>query len=120
VPAAADRATRAARNGQHCTGDHEDDSYHPEDGHVEEESRDQENDSENDQCTLLERMLTVTGRAEKRAGSSVASGSSIATGPPPSHQRLEGEQSVEEIAVTAEREAHILRGRLIAFPLPFE
>jgi hypothetical protein len=66
VPAAADRATPAARNGQHYAGGHKDDSYHPEDRHVEKESRDHENDSENDQRMLLEEVLTVTGRAEKR------------------------------------------------------
>jgi hypothetical protein len=70
VPAAADRVTPAARDGQHYAGDHEDDSYHPEDRHVEKESRDHENDSENDQRMLLEEMWTVSGRAEKRADSS--------------------------------------------------
>jgi hypothetical protein len=70
VPAAADRASPAACNGQHYAGGHEDESYHPEDRHVEKESRGQENDSENDQRMLLEEGLTVTGRAEKRAGSS--------------------------------------------------
>jgi hypothetical protein len=67
VPAAADRAPPAARNGQHYAGDHEDDSYHPEDRYVEKESRGQKNDSENDQSMLLEEILTVSGRAGPRS-----------------------------------------------------
>jgi hypothetical protein len=68
----------------------------------------------------FEEVLTVTGRAGKRAGSSGLPEVWTAAGPPASPQRLEGEQSVEESAVTAERDPHILRGRLIVFPLPFE